>query len=193
MTRPQLWVFAGPNGAGKSTFVDRYVQSRIPVVNPDNIARSLDPALAAAARLALAGRHSVRERADLLASHRSFAIETTLTGHSELDLMRAARLAGYKVNLIYIGLANVQNSVSRVRERAARGGHDVPLADLLRRFDRSLANLPRAMALADRSIVLDNSGQRRRYVHSQDGARTKFTAPTPPGWYVGALSSGGPE
>lgn len=185
MTRPQLWVFAGPNGAGKSTFVDRYVRDRIPVVNPDNIVRSLDPALGAAARLALAGRRAVRERADLLASHRSFAIETTLTGHSELDLMRAARLAGYKVNLIYIGLASVQNSVSRVRERALRGGHDVPMADLLRRF----ANLPRAIALADRSILLDNSGEHRRLLHSREGGRVKFTAAALPEWCATGATS----
>lgn len=182
MTQPQLWVFAGPNGAGKSTFVDRYVHGRIPVVNPDNIARALDPTLGAAARLARAGRQAVRERARLLAAGHSFAIETTLTGHSELDLMRDARLEGYKVNLIYIGLASVQGSVGRVRERTARGGHDVPMADLLRRFDRSIANLPRAMALANRSILLDNSGRRRRLVHSREGGRVKFTAGTLPGW-----------
>jgi predicted ABC-type ATPase len=42
-TKPQLWVIAGPNGAGKSTLVQRYVAGRVPVVNPDDIAREIDP------------------------------------------------------------------------------------------------------------------------------------------------------
>ena len=37
--KPQLWVIAGPNGAGKSTLADRYLAGRIPLINPDNIAR----------------------------------------------------------------------------------------------------------------------------------------------------------
>ncbi|MEK9499123.1 hypothetical protein V2H77_22210 [Photorhabdus sp. P32] len=37
--RPQLWVIAGPNGAGKSTLVRRHLTGKLPVVNPDDIAR----------------------------------------------------------------------------------------------------------------------------------------------------------
>lgn len=40
---PQLWVVAGPNGAGKSTLVSRRVAQRIPFVNPDDIARRIQP------------------------------------------------------------------------------------------------------------------------------------------------------
>lgn len=190
MTQPQLWVFAGPNGAGKSTIVDRHVQGRLPVVNPDNIARTLAPSLDDAVRIVRAGRLAVRERAALLAARRSFAIETTLTGHGELDLMRAAAVAGFKVNLVYVGLGSVQNSVSRVRERVARGGHDVPLVDLLRRFDRSLRNIPRAMALTERVILIDNSGKRPQFIHSREHGRVKFTASEVPGWAAMALSLG---
>ena len=180
--KPQLWVFAGPNGAGKSTIADRYAAARVPVVNPDNIARTLPADVGGEARAIQSGRLAVRERAALLGAGQSFAIETTLTGHSELDLMRAAACAGFKVNLVYVGLRDVQHSIGRVLERVARGGHDVPLADLLRRFDRSLANLPEAMQLADRVILIDNSGKRRQLVLSREGGRVKYAAPSPPGW-----------
>src|SRR3546814_9296463 len=55
--------------------------------------------------------------------------------------MRAAGEAAYQVNLVYVGVRDVRHSIGRVRERVSRGGHDVPIADLWRRFDRSLANL----------------------------------------------------
>ncbi|WP_342627526.1 hypothetical protein AAC691_15335 [Nguyenibacter vanlangensis] len=84
---------------------------------------------------------------------------------------------GFKVNLVYVGLRSVQNSVGRVRERVARGGHDVPRADLLRRF-----GLPKAMAFSDRVILLDNSGRRRRFLHACEGGRLRFTTPTLPLW-----------
>lgn len=187
MKQPQLWVFAAPNGAGKSTIVDRYVLGRLPVVNPDTIARGLDPALVLPTRAMRAGRLALVERAGLLAEQRSFAIETTLTGHAELHLMSTARQAGFKVSLVFVGLRSVQHSIGRVAERVARGGHDVPTVDLLRRFDRSLGNLESAILLADRTILLDNSGRRAQLIHSREGGRVKFTAPSLPNWAVSAI------
>jgi predicted ABC-type ATPase len=74
--RPQFWIVAGPNGAGKSTIMRRYNRGRLPIVNPDDIARSLDPARIndravqlQAARLALA------ERAQRLSACENFAVE----------------------------------------------------------------------------------------------------------------------
>lgn len=183
---PQLWVFAGPNGAGKSTFVERYVAGRIPVLNPDNIARQL-PGGSDAQRMIGAGRIAVAERQRLIAEHESFVTETTLSGKSELELMRTARTAGYKINLIYIGLGDVAYSIGRVRSRVESGGHEVPLVDLLRRFSRSLGNLPTAMALADRVLLFDNSGTRRQLLLSQEQDRLKFRATTPPQWALPLL------
>lgn len=63
-------------------------------------------------------------------------------GVNELELMRSAGRRGFKINLVYVGLRDVQQSITRVRERVGRGGHDAPLVDLLRQFDRSLGHLP---------------------------------------------------
>lgn len=185
--KPQLWVFSGPNGAGKSTLVDRYVATRLPVVNPDNIARTLPVDLGQAERIMRAGRAAVAARQRMLDSRESFAIETTLTGKSELDLMRAAAAAGYKVNLVYIGLGDVGFSIGRVRSRVASGGHDVPLPDLLRRFSRSLANLPIAMQLAERVLLFDNSGPRRQLIFSREKGRVKFRSSAIPHWAMDIL------
>lgn len=185
---PRLWVFAGPNGAGKSTIVDRYVGGRIPIINPDNIARTLSADLSEGARVIQGGRIAVRERSALLAARATFGIETTLTGRSELDLMRSAVAAGYQLNLAYIGLRDVGHSIIRVSERVRRGGHNVPTPDLLRRFDRSIGNLAVAMTIANHRVLLfDNSGDRRRLLFSRKDGRVKYSSPTPPAWATSVL------
>lgn len=184
----RLWVFAGPNGAGKSTIVDRFVGGRIPIINPDNVARTLSPDLSDGARVIQGGRIAVRERSALFAARQTFGIETTLTGRSEVDLMRSAAAAGYQVSLVYIGLRDVRHSIGRVSERVRRGGHDVPLADLLRRFDRSVANLRTAMTIANHRVLLvDNSGQRRCLLFSSKAGRVKYRSPTAPTWATSVM------
>src|SRR3546814_19065447 len=79
----------------------------------DNIARTLPPDLGDAARRLQSGRRAIEDRMTLLASRRTFGIETTLTGNSELALMRAAGAAGYQVNLVYVGVREVRHSTSR--------------------------------------------------------------------------------
>lgn len=185
---PHLWVIAGPNGAGKTTLVQRYIAGRLPVVNPDELAKQIDPANPDDSRVMLqAARQAITERDGHIAGGRSFAMETTLTGKSELAVMRSAGNAGFKVNLIYIGLDDVDLSAGRVAERVQAGGHNVPSFDLQRRFPRSLANLPVAMELADRTLLLDNAGRRRRLVLSVEHGRAKYTAAMPPEWARDAL------
>lgn len=169
---PRLWVFAGPNGAGKSTIVDHFVGGRILIINPDNIARTLPPDLSDGARVIQGGRIAVRERSALLAARQTFGIETTLTGR----------------NLVYIGLRDVRHSIGRVSERVRRGGHDVPLVDLLRRFDRSVANLRIVMTIANHRVLLvDSSGQRRRLLFSSKAGRVKYRSPAAPTWATLAM------
>ncbi|MCL4460535.1 MAG: hypothetical protein M1297_02320 [Nitrospirae bacterium] len=93
---PQLWVVAGPNGAGKTTIAERWLASRIPVISPDTLAgiHGLSPLQA--------GKMAIREQEKLLSSRSSFAVDTTFSGNRELEMMRRAKAAGYKVNLIFI-------------------------------------------------------------------------------------------
>jgi predicted ABC-type ATPase len=182
----QFWIFAGPNGAGKSTLVARYVRGRIPVVNPDDVARVLPPR-GGQPDVLEAGRIALAQREAHLAAGQSFGVETTLTGHSEINLMRRARAAGCKVNLVFVGLDDVQLSASRVQARVRDGGHNVPLADVFRRFDRSIANLSIALMIADRSYVFDNSGERRRLLLLCENGKLKRLAKVIPRWAAVAI------
>jgi predicted ABC-type ATPase len=55
------------------------------------------------------------------------------------------------VKLVYLALPNLAMSKTRVAERVAHGGHNIPQQDLERRFSRSLQNL-----LTEFSLVADS-------------------------------------
>ncbi len=71
--------------------------------------------------------------------------------------MLDARKLEFEVVLIYVATANPEINVARVNNRVLLGGHDVPEEDIRRRYDRSLANLPLAVARADHALLFDNS------------------------------------
>ncbi len=175
--RPQLWVIAGPNGAGKSTLVQQHLRGRIPYVNPDE----LGPQGRAEAVLT-AGREAIKRRDAYLNQKISFAIETTLSGSSERKLMDRARLAGYKVNVVYIGVDAPELSILRITVRVARGGHHVPTSDVIQRYQRSLENLPDALLKGSRVFVFDNSDRVRRLIYSREDLQIKHQSKEIPRW-----------
>ncbi len=83
-------------------------------------------------------------------------METTLSGKSPLKIIGEAARVGYHVNLIYIGLDDPEECIRRVRTRVSHGGHDVPDADVRRRYYRSIEALPRAIGLVDLVTIHDN-------------------------------------
>jgi predicted ABC-type ATPase len=158
LKRPTLSVIAGPNGSGKSTLTSSiWFEGNANLIDPDTLARSIDPVRPARAAIPAARQTILRCRA-LLASRVSFALETTLAGHGAITIMREARKAGYRIVLVYVALKDPELHIERVRLRVSRGGHDIPDVDIRRRYARSLIRAPEALGLADEAVVLDNSG-----------------------------------
>ena len=120
----------------------------------------MNPSAAAIA----AGREVLRRIASYLASGVSFAVETTLSGKGNLDLMDTAKSRGYETHLVFVGVDTPERSISRVRNRAARGGHFIPDADVRRRYERAMANCSRAFPLAGIATFYDNSADKARLI-----------------------------
>jgi predicted ABC-type ATPase len=152
---PELIVIAGPNGAGKSSLT-KLSTTNMPVIDPDAIAREIAPANPESMALA-AGRQAIEQAREYIQSDNSFIVETTLAGNSYLNLMREVKALGWFVGLTYIGINQPTTNIQRVRSRVKLGGHDVPRADILRRYERSLANLSKAAKIADLLTLYDNS------------------------------------
>lgn len=171
---PDLFVVAGPNGAGKTTFALAYlpqVAGCQHFVNADLIAAGLSP-LAPALQQAAAGRLLLREVRGHVQHGRSFALETTLAGRGYLKLVDDLRAAAWRVELIYLALPDKALSHQRVAERVAHGGHDIPAADIDRRFARSLRHLLEDFsARVDACRCFMNSGPLPELVFEQTGAQ----------------------
>lgn len=165
MPAPTLVVLAGPNGAGKSTFFELFLRSTgIRFVNADVIARAIrpdDPMAVSlqAAEAADVVRHSLVELGE------SFCMETVFSDPvgAKLGFIQHAKSRGYRVVLVFVGLASAELSQARVIQRVAEGGHDVPDEKIFARYPRSLRNLERALGLADEARIFDNSDAQAPY------------------------------
>ncbi len=183
-----LHVVAGPNGCGKSTLTRMSDFGGVEAIDPDAIARDQGTGNPGAA-----AREALRRRRDALASGRSHLVETTLAGAGILRHMEVALRAGYRIVLHYVSVASPGQALDRIRNRVAFGGHDVPEADVRRRFERSHANLPAAMVRADLSLLYDNvdpDRPHREVAILREG--TRWIADAVPGWAAAALAQAGP-
>lgn len=137
-----VYIIAGPNGAGKTTFAREFLPNYADCpnfVNADMIADRLSPRAPESAAIA-AGRLMLEEIATLAEQRADFGFETTLAGRGHLNLIRELKRQGYEVHIYYLWLPSVELAISRVRERVLRGGHDIPIAVIQRRFERSFRN-----------------------------------------------------
>lgn len=156
---PTVYVIAGCNGAGKTTFAREFLPREVACtnfLNADLIAQGLSPFDSPAAAIQ-AGRLLLSGFRNFIARRETFAFESMLSGRTYIRLLRAARSQGYRIYLHYLWLPNPGIAIARVRERVKKGGHNVPPADVRRRFHRSLRHLVCDYALlADRWAVWNN-------------------------------------
>ena len=183
-TQPELWLLVGGNGAGKTTFYERFLAPRkIPLVNADNIARSVWPD-APEKHSYEAALIAERERFRLLEERQSFCFETVSSHPSKVDFVGAAKAAGFRIRLFYFHLELASLNKARVVSRVKAGGHNVPEAKIEARIPRTLANLRQCIGLVDELHLVDNSSLDHPYVRIavwQDGQWRSFVE-TLPGW-----------
>ena len=160
-TDKRVLLIAGPNGAGKTTFATEFLpnEADCPVfVNADLIAAGLSPfrpdsVAVKACRIMLS---RIREHA---ARGESFALETTLSGHTYAKFIPRWREQGYRVTLFFLRLPTPEAAVTRVRQRVTEGGHDVPEMVARRRFHAGRHNWESVYkGLVDEWAEYDNSG-----------------------------------
>jgi len=156
---PILYLIAGCNGAGKTTFAKQFLPHEVKCLNflnADLIAQGLSPLNTPAAALK-AGRLLLEEFRRFVSKRETFALESTLSGRTYLGLLKNAKQRGFQIYLHYLWLPNPSVAIARVHERVKKGGHDVPVADIRRRFTRSLDHFVSDYApLADRWAAWDS-------------------------------------
>jgi predicted ABC-type ATPase len=158
---PCIYVLAGTNGAGKSSLIGAVIEAQgVEFFNPDAAARLMrdrNPGISQAEANSAAWHQGRRLLERAISERLTYAFETTLGGATMTALLEHALAAGLEVRVWYVGLSSAELHVARVRARVARGGHDIPEADIRRRFDDGRLNLVRLLPRLTELRVYDNS------------------------------------
>ena len=163
MQAPRIQVFAGVNGAGKSSVGgESFLATGAEFYNPDQAARRLraaKPALTQTEANAAAWQlgRTLLERA--IKNRESFTFETTLGASTIPRLLLQAAAKGIEGHIWYAGLSSPELHLKRVKARVARGGHDIPEADIRRRYQHSRLNLIHLLPSLAGLRVYDNSAE----------------------------------
>ena len=158
---PSIYVLAGTNGAGKSSIAGAmFLAAGVEYFNPDQVARLVrarNPGATQAEANSAAWEQGKRLLERAITERLTFAFETTLGGKTMTALLERAAAAGIEVRIWYVGLKTPELHLARVRARVAKGGHDIPEAQVRARYDSSRLNLIRLLPRLTELRVYDNS------------------------------------
>lgn len=153
----KIIIIAGPNGAGKTTFAKNFLPQEAHTfrfINADLIAAGLAPFNPESVSFK-AARLMLSELDEHTKAGESFAFETTLSGIHYLQRIQEWEDLGYTVKLWFIALSSPELAISRVKERVAQGGHNIPEEVIRRRYAAGLENLPKYQKVVNSWVLLD--------------------------------------
>ena len=145
-------IIGGVNGCGKSSLTGALKAERSDlglIIDVDKLAAQLGSPVEG-------GKAAVRKIDECLEKGISFTQETTLSGARTERTIRRAKERGYTIRLYYIGLDTMEESLGRIRNRVAKGGHDIPKEDVERRFQSRFTDVLRVLPYCDEARFFDN-------------------------------------
>lgn len=145
-------IIGGVNGCGKSSLTGALKAERSDLgllIDVDKLAAQLGSPVEG-------GKAAVRKIDECLEKGISFTQETTLSGARTERTIRRAKERGYTIRLYYIGLDTLEESLGRIRNRVAKGGHDIPREDVERRFQSRFSDVLRVLPYCDEARFFDN-------------------------------------
>ena len=161
MSEATIYIIAGVNGSGKSSIGGAAITARgVHYYNPDTAAQELRKSHPNMTQ-PIANSHAWTLGKDMLekaiTNKETFAFETTLGGNTITNLLIKAAKEGMQVKLWYAGLESVELNLARVKARVEQGGHDIPQADIRKRWDSSRRNLIKLLPYLHSLRIYDNS------------------------------------
>jgi predicted ABC-type ATPase len=183
--KPVAFVLAGHNGSGKSTLWNERLSKHleIPLINADRLTLSILPERDPVTHILPSWAQHFRDHDErwqrlsqegvraftalVMEQKLPFAFETVFSHwvrqpdgrhySSKIEEIKNMQAAGYFVVLLFIGLVSPDLSYFRVQTRLKTGGHDVPRTKVFARFPRTQAAIGAASAVADMTLMFDNS------------------------------------
>lgn len=152
---PILTVIAGPNGAGKSTHSKELLSHQnIEAFDFDKELYILWSRFDFDLTIEQGVYDQTLElyeskKAVALEQNINFAFETNFHTRQILTVINSFIEKGYKTELIFIYLENVELAIERVKDRVAKGGHHVDEKTIKERFDNGLTFLDESFNVFD--------------------------------------------
>lgn len=172
-------IIGGVNGCGKSSLTGALKAERSDlglIIDVDKLAAQLGSPVEG-------GKAAVRKIDECLEKGISFTQETTLSGARTERTIRRAKERGYTIRLYYIGLDTMEESLGRIANRVAKGGHDIPKKDVERRFSTRFADVLRVLPYCDEARFFDNDNGFVEVAEYRNGELIPRVS-TPPRWLL---------
>ena len=175
MKNKNVYIIAGPNGSGKTTFAKIFLPDYARCdrfINADLIAQGLSPFSPTQVAIK-SGKLVLEQIKEYSASGVDFAFETTMSGVTYLKYFKMLKEKGYKINIFFLWIPDSQLAVARVKDRVTQGGHNVPIEDIKRRFERSTEKFfKNYRLLADKWILFNNAETKPKIIARKQNAHT---------------------
>ena len=172
-------IIGGVNGCGKSSLTGALKAERSDL----GLLIDVDKLVAQLGSPVEGGKAAVRKIDECLEKGISFTQETTLSGARTERTIRRAKERGYTIRLYYIGLDTMEESLGRIANRVAKGGHDIPREDVERRFSTRFADVLRILPYCDEARFFDNDNGFVEVAEYRNGELIS-RVPTPPRWLL---------
>lgn len=117
--------------------------------------------------------------------------ETVFSAEDKLDFIIRAKQAGFFIRLFFVCTESPMINTARIAGRVIKGGHDVPIAKIISRYQKSIINCKVTTSIADRVYLYDNSvdGHEARILFRfADGAIIKRYTDNIPQWAEGLMT-----
>lgn len=112
---------------------------------------------------------AVRRIENCLERDINFTQETTLSGVKTLNTILRARQRGYFIRLYYIGVNTAEESIKRIQNRVAKGGHNIAAKDVYRRYEKRYESLAAVLPYCDEVVFYDNENGFRECAEYKNG------------------------
>ena len=146
-------IIGGVNGTGKSSFTGVLKERSTDlgyIVDVDRITVEMG------GNPLTGGKAALKKIRECIDKGVSFTQETTLSGYKTEATAKQVKELGYYVRLFYVAISSPEEAIKRIQNRVAKGGHDIPREDVLRRFADRFEALTRILPYCDEATFFDN-------------------------------------
>ena len=187
--KPVMCIVAGPNGSGKTTTTEQLLKNEWGAdslyINPDNIAKDIFGDWNSTEAVLKAAQKATEQRYECLKNGTDFVFETVFSSAEKMDFIQKAKNAGFFIRIFYVCTESPLININRIAQRYLNGGHEVPISKTISRYYSSLENISKAIKIADRVYLYDNSIENaapRLILRTSDGIIAKQYTDELPDW-----------